>query len=73
MYAFCVCVGGLERKTVSKLFALFIALPLPSLDIWGYPFNSGQKKKPFTRYTMRMTEIRNLLNTKKRKQKSILT
>ena len=39
-----VFVGGLERKTVSKLFALFIALLLPSLDMCGYPFNSGQKK-----------------------------
>ena len=46
-----VCMGGLERKTVSKLFALFIALLLPCLDMCGYPFNSG-RKNPFTRYKM---------------------
>ena len=39
-----VCVEELERKTVSKRFALFIALLLPSPDMCGYPFNSGQKK-----------------------------
>ena len=44
MYAFFVCVGGLERKTVSKLIALFEALLLTSLYMCGYLFNSGQKK-----------------------------
>ena len=44
MYAFCVCVGELERKTVSKLFAFLKALLLPCLDMCGYLFNSGQKQ-----------------------------
>ena len=42
-----VCVGGLEIKIVSKLFALFIALLLPCLDLCDYPFNSGQKKSVY--------------------------
>ena len=46
MYAFCVC-GMVGKKTVSKLFVLFIiAFLLPFLDMCGYLFYSGQKN-PF--------------------------
>ena len=61
-------MGRLERKTVSKVFALFIiALLLLCLDMCGYPFYSEQKN-PFTRYKMVNDRNEKFAEYKKRKQ-----